>query len=528
MPCSPNDLFIAKDKRHARPQAATSANVYQRFIGRIVSMIKKSSTAALLLCALSGPYAASSATLVVNSAADTFDPASDCSVSCTLREAIELSSLNGKITFAPAMLPAVISLEYGALTPFAVTIEGPGASLLAIDAHLSDRVVRVFQNAGTVTISGVALINGRTVGAPGADAGAASAASGGKGADAFGGCILVDQMAPSTGPTVKLIGVTLRNCTAQGGVGGRGGSGLSSAAKAGGTGGAGGVGGVAAGGAIYAGFQSDVRLEQTSIIDAHVIGGAGGKGGDGGVGDPFRGNGGGGGVGGQGRGGAIYLSVVKQFRATNVTVADADAQGGKGGNGGGGDPDFQLSQGGAGGNGGDAHGGLFVGYGGSLNVFQFATLGEGVVTPGLHGSGGRAAIAGIGGQDGAASVPAVQVVIPNPSAQGLYPTYLLRSAVFATSAAPVCEGQGFLQATNSFASDGSCAATAAGDLDSWFKPLTLASDVPAYVPRFGRGAIDATDCVAVPGDLLATPRPQGVACDIGAIEADYIFVGEFD
>ena len=491
-------------------------------------MIKRSSIAALLLCSLSGPHAASSATLVVNSAADTFDPNSDCSASCTLREAIELSSLNGKITFDPAILPAVISLEHGALVPYAVTIEGPGASLLAIDAHLSDRVVHVPAFQSTVTISGVALINGRTVGASGADGAAASAASGGKGADAFGGCILVDQNAPSTGPTVKLIGVTLRNCTAQGGVGGRGGSGISSTAKGGGTGGPGGAGGVGAGGAIYAGFLSDIRLEQTSIIDAHAIGGAGGKGGDGGMGDPFLGVGGSGGVGGQGRGGALYLSVVKQFRATNTTVADADAQGGKGGNGGGGDPDFDLSHGGAGGNGGDAHGGLFVGYGGSLNVFLFATLGEGVVTPGLHGSGGRAKVAGIVGQDGAASVPAVQVVIPNPNAQGLYPTYLVRSAVYAASAGPLCEGQGFLQATDSFASDSSCAATAVGDLDSWFKPLALASDVPAYLPRFGRAAIDATDCANVPGDLQDTPRPQGLACDIGAIEADYIFVGEFD
>ena len=67
-----------------------------------------------------------------------------------------------------------------------------------------------------------------------------------------------------------------------------------------------------------------------------------------------------------------------------------------------------------------------------------------------------------------------------------------------------------------------------GDLDTWFKPLPLASDVPAYLPRFGSAAIDATDCANVLGDLQDTPRPQGLACDIGAIEADYIFVGEFD
>ena len=494
----------------------------------IVSVMKKSSIAALLLCGLSGPNAASAATLVVNSAADTVDPASDCSVSCTLREAIGLSGLNGKITFDPAILPAVISLQYGALTPYAVTIEGPGASLLAIDAHLGDRVVRVPWNAGTVTISGLALINGKAVGAAGADGAAASASGGGKGADAFGGCILVDQNAPSTGPTLKLIGVTLRNCTAQGGVGGRGGSGVTNTGKAGGTGGPGGVGGVGAGGAIYGGFLSTIRLEQTSIVDAHVIGGAGGKGGDGGIGDPFLGSGGSGGTGGEGRGGALYLSVIKQLLSTNLTVAGASAQGGKGGNGGNGDPDFDLNHGGAGGKGGDAHGGIYVDYGGAPNSFLFATLGEGAVTSGLHGSGGRGAVAGIAGQDGAASAAAIQVVIPNPNGQGLYPTYLVRSAVFGASASPLCEGQGFLQAIGSFASDSSCVAPAVSDLDTWFKPLALESDVPAYLPRFGHPAIDATDCVNVSGDLQGTPRPQGLSCDIGAIEADYIFVGEFD
>jgi CSLREA domain-containing protein len=481
----------------------------------------------MFLCTLLAPDAARAITVVVNNAADTFDQLNDCTVSCTLREALQFAAYYGKITFDPAILPAVITLENGALVPKLVTIEGPGASLLTIDAHLSDRIFRVPQNAGSVTISGMSLINGRIVGAAGSDGSAGTAESGGAGADALGGCILVEQLPPSAGPSLKLSGVTLRNCTAQGGAGGRGGSGIVTTTKSGGTGGPGGAGGVGAGGAIYAGFQSELQLEQTSIVDAHAIGGAGGLGGNGGVGAPFLGSGGSGGKGGEGRGGAIYSLLVKRVYATNVTVASADARGGKGGNGGSGDPNFDLVHGGNGGTGGDAHGGLYANYGGSLGVFKFATLGEGVVTAGLRGSGGRGGTPGISGQDGSASAAAIQVVIPNPNDQGLYPTYLFNSAVFSASSANLCEGWTDADLF-AFASDNSCTGAAVAVFDGWFKPLTLEADMPSYPPRFGSPGIDAVQCGDVASDQQDTPRPQGPSCDIGAIEADYIFVGEFD
>ena len=57
---------------------------------------------------------------------------------------------------------------------------------------------------------------------------------------------------------------------------------------------------------------------------------------------------------------------------------------------------------------------------------------------------------------------------------------------------------------------------------------------PIAFPAYGSPVIDAAvDCkdafgLVVSEDLQATPRPQGPKCDIGAIEADYIFVDGFE
>ena len=52
-------------------------------------------------------------------------------------------------------------------------------------------------------------------------------------------------------------------------------------------------------------------------------------------------------------------------------------------------------------------------------------------------------------------------------------------------------------------------------------------------PRWGSPVIDAaTDCTdgfgaSIISDVRGTHRPQGAACDIGAVEADYVFVDAF-
>jgi hypothetical protein len=53
------------------------------------------------------------------------------------------------------------------------------------------------------------------------------------------------------------------------------------------------------------------------------------------------------------------------------------------------------------------------------------------------------------------------------------------------------------------------------------------------MPAYGSAVIDAATTCNNPiqlleTDQLGTARPQGSTCDLGAIEADYVFVGEFN
>lgn len=73
---------------------------------------------------------------------------------------------------------------------------------------------------------------------------------------------------------------------------------------------------------------------------------------------------------------------------------------------------------------------------------------------------------------------------------------------------------------NNLIEDGSCDATLSGDpLLGEMTPATEGGPL-AYFPLLpGSPAIDKAECdEEIPIDLLATPRPQGAACDIGSIE----------
>ena len=486
---------------------------------------KQFSAAGLIL--LLAAAAAPANTLVVNTLAD--DSNLSCATTCTLRDAIALvGEANATITFDPALLPGTITLNQALSIPAKpLTIVGPGAALLAIDGNFADRIFVVGVPGPAflpVRISDLSLINGRTVAGDGAPGAAATGDAGQTASGAGGGCILVQR------GVLTLTGVTLRNCTAQGGVGGSGGSGTPNDVKAGGGGGTGGNGGVSEGGAIYARSGAQVVLWQTSIVDAHAIGGSGGKGGDGGIGI-FLGPGGNGGQGGAARGGAIYLEHSISLQAINVTIAQSSAQGGKGGNGGGGDPDFANSAGGDGGDGGNALGGLVFGQltFPSFARFGFATLGDGVVTGGLHGSGGRGATRGDPGNDGSVAGAALNLT-PSGLATAEH------SAIFGLVAG-LCAVA--MNAPTSLVADGSCGGMVALSLRDWFAPLQVESAVPAYFPRFQGGAVDSTFCLmtqtspefpnpTIGTDVQGTPRPQGAACDHGAIETDYVFAGDFE
>jgi hypothetical protein len=67
-----------------------------------------------------------------------------------------------------------------------------------------------------------------------------------------------------------------------------------------------------------------------------------------------------------------------------------------------------------------------------------------------------------------------------------------------------------------------------------FRPFDSSQRLPAYMPVYHSKANDAAascnDLTPEPvtADQHGTPRPQGSVCDIGAIEADYIFVDPFE
>jgi hypothetical protein len=66
-----------------------------------------------------------------------------------------------------------------------------------------------------------------------------------------------------------------------------------------------------------------------------------------------------------------------------------------------------------------------------------------------------------------------------------------------------------------------------------FRPTSPGAGRQHYMPAYGSAVIDAAATCNNPiepldTDQLGTARPQGSACDLGAIEVDYVFVGEFN
>lgn len=466
--------------------------------------------------------AAPSNTLIVNDAGDAGD--GTCTTVCTLRDAIANVADGGTITFDPAILPTTISLQKYLAIEKSMRIEGPGAGMLTLSRGGAGRVLIVGADLAilTVAIANLSLEDGTLMGQNGADAAAASGMPGSQGGGVGGGCVYIRAT------TLTLQQVRLRNCIAQGGDGGIGGSGTpGTGLGTGGKGGAGGPGGYAFGGAIYVADASDLILVDTVIIDSHAIGGKGGAGGDGGNG-LLRGIGGDGGTGGDAAGAAIYFGG-DALSITNSTIARGTAQAGAGGNGGIGDPTLATAHGGNGGDGGTAAGGLVR----SVPVpaapaanFDFTTFAEGEVTGGGPGSGGTAATPGVAGQpgsaDGAALVPQTTATIRS-------------TAIVGSSSHALCNANVIADAGSSnLDQDASCAANLHASLGAVFRPLTENAALPTYLPLYASAVIDsAASCndsnlIPVSTDGVSTPRPQGETCDIGAIEADYVFVDGFD
>jgi hypothetical protein len=106
---------------------------------------------------------------------------------------------------------------------------------------------------------------------------------------------------------------------------------------------------------------------------------------------------------------------------------------------------------------------------------------------------------------------------------------------FSVGSATLCKGNVFSATGAANAdSDGSCQASLHSSLEAALRPLPESNALPVYMPLPARVLVDAaTSCndsslLRVAVDAQSTSRPQGSAWDIGAIEADYVFVNGFN
>jgi hypothetical protein len=474
----------------------------------------------LLLTAASCAHAAPS-TLTVNDPGDGGD--GTCTSTCTLRDAISNIAYGGTIDIAPVLLPVTITLTKGPLViEKSLRIQGSGATQLAISANALSRVLVVSTiSGGAVDIVGVTVRDGSVSGTNGPSGVAASGDDGQTGSSPLGGCIEV------VGGSLVLDSVDIRNCVAQGGNGGDGGSGVAGIGlAAGGTGGKGGPGGAGLGGGILFAGTGNLTLRNSSLINGQALGGAGGAGGDGGSGF-FRGAGGVGGTGGYAIGGAILMESGGLLSVYNSTIAGSVAIAGPAGNGGSGDNTNALNPGGDGGTGGTALAGLVNVTSPSVADLEFATLANGNVMAGSPGEGGSGQVGGAAGQAGASHGIAIWT---NSE------TTALSSVIVGAGSASLCFGN----VTSAVGSanldeDSSCSGfTLHATFAQLFRSLDPSTPRPGYVPVYQSAVIDAgASCndlstQAVTADQHGTPRPQGSDCDLGAIEADYIFVDGLD
>jgi hypothetical protein len=503
----------------------------------------------------------------------------NCTTTCTLRDALAVGLASDPIKgvgfSASSGWPQTITLTQGQLSinntsGSILYVTGPGAAQLAISANSLSRVLQA--SAGSTVVSDLTLRDGMVAGVSPGPQGDFTGSAGQAGGAATGGCISIDASATLTldrsevrncialggtggaggsgslggfsggaggaggtifggcinvagGATMALDQVDVRNCAATGGKGGKGGRGGDGSPGRGGDGGAGGAGAQASGGAIYA--AGNLTLLRSSVALSNATGGDGGTSDFPGAGSHNDGNGGAGGPGGVAAGGAVYVASSGMALIRNTTLAGDIAAGGHGGSGGVGG---NASSGGNGGAGGLASGGLLHGEGPSSAVdVEFTTFANGAVIPGPGGSAGLGATNGIPGTPGEVHGAAI-------NADG---SVTIQSAVVVgAAAAALCSGNvGVAPSAANLDQDSSCPGfTLHGSFEQTLLPLSLATTSwPAYMPVYHGAAIDASasctqidGAIVVPDDQHGTLRPQGGACDLGAIEADYIFVGTFD
>ena len=461
------------------------------------------------------------------------DPAGSgsCPAACSLRQAIASAGSGDTLVFAPG-LASPITLGQGPLVvDKALTIQGPGAAKLTISANNASQVLIVSDQA---SISGLTLADGFITGSAGSNGadgtpGAAgvpggSGGTGGPGGLAGGACVQV-----ANSGALVLDHVAVRHCIAYGGSGGNGGNGgagnlnpTDPPLSPGGAGGNSGAGGDATGGAIL--VYGSLNLLNSSVVDGQAYGGAGGAGAAGGIGysgSYVFGASGVSGAGGAASGGAVFVAAGS-LRITNSTIAGGSGTGGAGGAGV--TTTQDVTQGGAG---GDSAGGLIrVDASAALADLEFSTFTGGQVVGGSGGSGAGPPLVGPSGTAYGNAISAANTI-----------TTLSIVVVDVQPGVSLCDGQVASAAGSvNLSEDSSCSGfTLQGTFAQLFHPLDVnATPWPGYLPLYHSAVIDAAatcqDLAAqtVANDQHDTARPQGAGCDLGAIEADYLFVGDFE
>jgi hypothetical protein len=151
---------------------------------------------------------------------------------------------------------------------------------------------------------------------------------------------------------------------------------------------------------------------------------------------------------------------------------------------------------------------------------EFSTLAAGSLLVGQGGSGGP-------GNDGTNGNALGSDLSAGTSAT------ILSSVIVGVPSAPLCSGTIVPNGAN-LDEDNSCGFTLHDTLANLFRPLDVSNTAwPGYMPVWHSAAIDAAascndlSATSVTTDQHGTSRPQANQCDIGAIEADYVFVDGF-
>lgn len=503
------------------------------------------------------------------------DSASCTSITCTLRDAINVSASGDTIQFAAALDGQTIALSLfsnpsGCVTSSATTCGdggtlstqfGPSAvfistgKVLTIDATVNGLQLGVTLSASnaadctagtcfrlfdvdtgsSLTLRGLALQNGVALGG-GSDLGGGALGAGGaifnqgtlmidrctlrghraQGGDGryavyrFGGggsgANATDMNGLGGGPNGGAVGVN--SLTANGGPG-----------AAGGFGGGGGVGGFGVGLTGFGGAGGNGGFGGGGGIGGigRLTSGVGGNGGFGGGSAEFGNNGFGGGIGfgggGAGLGGAIF-NDAGNVTLTNSTFSGNTAQGG--GNG-------SIVGNGSG------YGGALFNYNGQVSL-SFVTIAGNSVSAGIDGVDGSAdggaiyslgdsaAACGAGGNpclapgESSASGSATLTVNQSIAANSTGGTYdLVTSAI--NNATSTSSGTGNLVMAN-----GGFAGTIVSTANPQLGALAANGFGVVMLPQAGSPVIDAVPCVGTATDQRGIARPQGAACDIGAVE----------